>query len=187
MIYPSREFTLKNGLKVIVRSPETSDAQELIEQITSVAASTDYLLSAPEDFDIYRKDIKKEEAFIEWSKTDRGYWLIVCIDNKIIANCSLRFYSHAKDRHRGTIGIAIKKEYWGSGIGSLLFDEMIRLARLTPGIEQIELDVININERAKQLYLKKGFVKTGNIPHQLKLKDGTYLDGETMVLFLNGK
>ena len=34
-------------------------------------------------------------------------------------------------------------------------------------------------------FYKKGFIKTGDIPHELKLKDGTYLDGETMVLFLN--
>ena len=30
----------------------------------------------------------------------------------------------------------------------------------------------------------KGFVKTGEHPHELHLIDGTYLDGETMVLFL---
>ena len=55
----------------------------------------------------------------------------------------------------------------------------------TEGIEQLELGVIANNEKAKRLYTKKGFVKTGDIPHELKLKDGTYLDGETMVLFLN--
>ena len=184
MIYEPKEFILKNGLKVIIRSPEKEDARELIDQIMDVAGSTDYLLSVPQDFQPYLDDMKKEEDFIEWSKTDRGYWLIVCLDNKVLANCSLRFYNHAKDRHRGSIGIAIRKDYWGLGIGSILFDEMIKLAKLTPGIEQIELDVIETNERAKKLYLKKGFVKTGTIPHQLKLKDGSYLNGETMVLFL---
>ena len=185
MTFAAKECILKNGYKIIIRSPEVEDAQGLINQIISVAGSTDYLLSVPEDFDAYVKDIKKEEDFIEWSKTDKGYWLIVTHNERIVGNCSLRFYNHIKDKHRGTIGIAISEEYRGLGIGSILFDEMIELAKKTPGIEQIELDVINKNKRAVNLYKSKGFVETGTIPHQLKLKDGTYLDGVTMVLFLD--
>ena len=185
MIYSPKEFTLKNGLKVVFRSPEVEDAEKVLDQIISVAGTTDFLLSTPEDFDEFRRDIKKERDFIEWSKTDKGQWIIVCLDDKIIGNCSLRIYKHAKDQHRSSIGIAIEKDYRGFGIGSLLFDEMIKLAKQTPGVEQIELDVIESNERALRLYKSKGFVETGTIPHQLKLKDGTYLDGITMVLFLN--
>ena len=185
MIYAPKEFTLKNGQKVIIRSPEKEDARGLINQIISVAASTDYLLSVPEDFNKYVEDIKKEEDFIEWSKTDRGYWLIACVNNRIVANCSLRFCGHVKDQHRGSIGIAISEDYRSLGLGSIMFDEMIKLAKQTPGVEQIELDVIDKNEKAMHLYKSKGFVETGTIPHQLKLKDGTYLNGITMVLFLN--
>ena len=185
MIYTPKEFILKNGQKVIIRSPEVEDAQELIRQITEVAASTDYILSVPEDFNKYIKDIKKEEDLIEWSKTDKGHWLIACVDNRIIANCSMRFCTHVKDQHRGSIGIAISEDYRGVGLGSILFDEMIKLAKQTPGVEQIELDVIDKNAAGLRLYESKGFVKTGTIPHQLKLKDGTYLDGIAMTLFLN--
>ena len=62
---------------------------------------------------------------------------------------------------------------------------MIKLAKETEGIEQIELDVVAVNERAKHLYTKKGFKKVGDIPHQLKLSNGTYLDGESMILVLD--
>ena len=111
MIYEPKEFVLKNGLRVVLRSPEKEDAYNLIQQIISVTSSTDYLLSTPSDFQHYLDDISKEEAFIEWSKTDSGYWLIACVEDKIVANCSLRFYKHEKDKHRGSIGIAITKEY----------------------------------------------------------------------------
>ena len=184
MFYQAKEFVLKNGLKVVFRSPEVEDAEQLIEQIISTAGTTDYLLSTPEDFDEYKRDIKKERDLIEWSKTDRGQWIIVCVDNKIVGNCSMRFFKHVKDQHRGTIGIALDKDYRGLGIGSILFDEMIKIAKETPGVEQIELDVVDGNERGYRLYKSKGFVETGRIPHQLKLKDGTYLDGINMVLFL---
>ena len=82
------------------------------------------------------------------------------------------------------MGIGIQKEYWNLGIGTILFNEMIETARNTPGIEQVELGVISINERAKHLYNKMGFKKVGTLPHQLKLPDGTYYDEDIMVLFL---
>lgn len=63
MIYAPKEFTLKNGLKVVVRSPEKEDALDLIKQIISVAGSTDFLLSAPSDFQSYLDDIKKRRRF----------------------------------------------------------------------------------------------------------------------------
>jgi ribosomal protein S18 acetylase RimI-like enzyme len=97
----------------------------------------------------------------------------------------LNFYSHIKDRHRGTIGIAVTSKYRGMGIGSLLFDEMISIARNRNGVTQLELEVIKENERAKRLYTSKGFVKTGNRPRVLRLPNGKYLDEELMVLYLD--
>ena len=185
MIQPAHEFILKNGLKVTVKSPDVSDAKKLLDNVTNVAASTPFLLSEPEDYDKYYQDMKLEENFINYSINNKDYLLCVYLDDEIIGNSMLRFNSHLKDKHRVNIGIAIQKEYQGIGIGSLLFDIMIDLAKQSEGVEQIELGVIKGNEKAKRLYLKKGFVKTGDIPHELKLKDGTYLDGETMVLFLN--
>ena len=184
MIYQAKEFTLKNGLKVIVKSPEVSDALNLLTSVTKVAESTPFLLSEPEDYDMYYQNMKLEEDFINSSNNNKDYMLCVYLNGEIIGNSALRFNRHVKDSHRANIGIAIQKEYQGIGIGSLLFDIMIDIAKHTEGIEQLELGVIANNEKAKRLYTKKGFVKTGDIPHELKLKDGTYLDGETMVLFL---
>ena len=185
MIDKAREFTLKNGLKVIIKSPEVSDALNLLTSVTKVSASTPFLLGAPEDYDKYYQNMKLEEDFINSSNNGKDYLLCVYLNGEIIGNSKLMFNDHVKDVHRAKIGIAIQKEYQDMGIGSLLFDIMIDLAKNTRGIEQLELGVIATNERAKHLYMKKGFVKTGDIPHELKLQDGTYLDGETMVLFLN--
>lgn len=184
MIYAAKEFTLKNGLKVTVKSPEVSDALKVLNHITKVSKTTHYLLSEPEDYDIYYQNMKLEEDFIASFINNKDYMLCVYLNGEIIGNSALRFNRHVKDAHRVSIGIAIQEEYQNIGIGSLLFDIMIDLAKHSEGVEQIELGVIAANARAKHLYTKKGFVKTGDVPHELKLKDGTYLDGETMVLFL---
>ena len=33
MIYQAKEFTLKNGLKVVIKTPEISDARNLLDSI----------------------------------------------------------------------------------------------------------------------------------------------------------
>ena len=183
MIYEPREFQLKDGTKVVFKSPELGDAKLMIDNIVAVASITENLLSTPHDFDKYYADISLEEKWIVSNREGPNYLIAVYLNGVIIGSCSLDMHPQEKVKHRATIGIAIQKPYWGKGLGSLLFDEMIKIGKET-GLEQIELDVIASNKRAKHLYTKKGFVKTGNLPHELKLKDGSYLDGETMVLFL---
>ena len=102
-----------------------------------------------------------------------------------IVNCVLNFYSHIKDRHRGTIGIGIAPKYQGMGIGSLLFDEMINIAKNRNGVTQLELGVMKDNIQAKRLYTSKGFIKTGETPRDMRLPNGQYLDEENMILYLN--
>lgn len=184
MIFQRKEVALKDGSKVIFKTPEVGDAKKLLDHIIAVASSTNNLLSEPKDFQKYLDDITLEEKYILNAREGKNYTIAVYDNDSIVGVCSLDFHTHQKDKHRARVGIAIRKEYQNKGVGSHLFDEMIKIAKETEGIEQLELDVIDSNAIAKSLYTKKGFVKVGDIPHQLKLKDGRYLNGESMVLFL---
>lgn len=185
MIYKEKEFYTKNNKKLIVKTPEITDAKDLVETMIMITKeATECLNASPETFLPLRDDISKEEDFIKNCREGLNCYVCVYDNNKIIGDCELKFSDQIKIKHRCSIGLAIAKEYQNIGIGSFLFDEMINIAKSTPGVEQIELEVISTNERAKHLYKKKGFVKVGDIPHNLKLSDGTYLDGESMVLFL---
>ncbi len=186
MIYDAKEFTLKNGLKVTLKSPEISDALNLLNSIIEVSRTSDYITSLPEDYQKYLDDITKEEAFIKSANDSEDRYLVAVYDGEtIIANCFLEFLTNIKTKHRGRIGIAVTSKYRGMGIGSLLFDEMISIARNRNGVTQLELEVIKENERAKRLYTSKGFVKTGDRPRVLRLPNGKYLDEELMVLYLD--
>ena len=185
MIYQAKEFTLKNGLKVILKSPEISDAPKMVDCIIEVTKTTDYLNGLPEDYQKYLDDMKKEEAFLEGiNSSDDSYMIAVFYQDIIIGSCALNFGTMIKTKHRGTIGIAIRKEYRGLGLGSILFDEIINIAKNRESATQLELGVIKDNIIAKKLYISKGFVKTGDVPRALRLQDGTYLDEEMMVLKL---
>ena len=186
MIYKEKEFTLKNGIKVILKSPEISDAQKMVDCIIDITRTTDYMNGIPEDYQVYLDDMKKEEAFLEGhNNSDNNYMIAVFYKDIIIGSCALNFGNMIKTKHRGTIGIGIRKQYRGIGLGSILFDEVINIAKNREGVTQLELGVIKDNFAAKRLYTSKGFVKTGDVPRAIRLKDGTYLDEELMVLYLD--
>ena len=96
------------------------------------------------------------------------------------------FYQETREktRHRGTIwGMYVPIEEQGKGIGRALLARALELARALPGLEQVELQVVTRNMRARGLYGSFGFATYGTEPRALFV-DGEYLDEEHMVLFL---
>lgn len=81
--------------------------------------------------------------------------------------------------------IALLKEYWNQGIGTRLFQELIRIAEENPNLIQMELDFVEGNSRARALYEKMGFRITGVKPNAIRLKDGTLLNEYSMIREIN--
>ena len=86
-----------------------------------------------------------------------------------------------KIRHRASIGIVLLSEFWNHGIGTRLFQELIRIAEENPNLMQLELDFIEGNNRARALYEKMGFRVTGVKPDAIRLKGGTLLNEYSMI------
>ena len=175
-----RKVTLKNGQTCVLRSPELSDAEELVKFVITTAGETDFLLKYPDEADI---PVLQEEFFIQhFNEAARDLMILAEVDGKIAGNC--HFSEIGKSRlkvcHRCACGISLYKEYWGLGIGSALM-ELLAEKAMENGYEQMELEVVSGNERAIGLYRKMGFVKTGEIPKAMKFKDGTYDSMDIMV------
>ena len=77
--------------------------------------------------------------------------------------------------------LPLLKEYWNQGIGTRLFQELIRIAEANPNLIQIELEFVEGNSRARALYEKMGFRITGVKPNAIRLKDGTLLNEYSMI------
>ena len=78
-----------------------------------------------------------------------------------------------KARHRASVAIALTKEFWGLGIGTAMFNELIRIAEGMDGLLQLEREFIEGNVRARALYEKMGFRIVGVRPDAYRFKDGT--------------
>lgn len=178
MLYPSRTIALKNGKEAVFRSPRKEDAAEMLAYLRQTAAETEFVLRYPEEVVM---TVEQEEAFIERINQSENNYMIIClVDGKHAGNCALQFHDKRKVRHRGEVAIALTKEFWGMGIGTFMFEEMIRLAR-EHGKTQLELGMIEGNERGLALYRKMGFRVYGELPNAFCQKDGTMRSEVLMV------
>ncbi len=178
MIYETSEKLLKNGKTAIFRNPTEADAHEMVEYLRATAGETDFLIGYPEERTLTDE---QEALFLKRSNESSKDLMIVCeVDGRIAGNCSIMFNSRIKTRHRASVGIALLKEFWGLGIGTLMFEELIRIAR-ERGIMQMELEVVEGNERAIALYQKMGFRTVAEKPNAIRLKDGTLLKEFIMI------
>jgi ribosomal protein S18 acetylase RimI-like enzyme len=107
------------------------------------------------------------------------------VDGKIIGNAGMGgimdFYKY---HHRAGFSIAVQKEYWNQGIGTMLLTELIRYAEKA-GYEQIELEVDCGNEQAVRLYQRLGFAVYATRERSSKFKDGTYSSDYLMLRSLD--
>ena len=89
-----------------------------------------------------------------------------------------------KIAHRASIGITLYKKFWGMGIGTAMFEEMLAQAKMR-GTEQVELAYIEGNARGKALYEKMGFSECGRMPRAFRFDDGSYHDEIFMIKYMN--
>ena len=92
--------------------------------------------------------------------------------------------AHLKLRHKGVVwGMYVSPESRGRGVGRALLSSLVERGRSLPGLEQIGLDVVTVNEAARDLYLSQGF-QIYALERQAMKQDGEYFDLEHMVLRL---
>ena len=169
------------GLEVIIRNPEETDAQQMVNLIKLVDTESTFLAREQGEF---TTSVEKEKELIRfWKETEFKLFLVAEVNEKIVATCEIAINSRKRYKHKGGLAIAIIKEYWGRGIGRSLIESCISWCK-DASLEKIELTVDSDNERAFSLYEKLGFIVEGKIIKTRKLPNGIYKDSYQMALFL---
>ena len=172
----------KNGQQVCLRNAEESDAADLLHYLKTTTAETPYLIREPDEVTL---TLEQEVSFIRnMIEAERELLLVAIIDGKHIGNCSMSALGTFKRyAHRCSVAIALYQAYCGRGIGTLMMQTILDVARVA-GYEQAELEVISSNSQAISLYKKLGFQSFGHFPNNMKYADGTYADAEWMIKLL---
>ena len=180
MIVPDLHFTLKDGRAAVLRNACEADIPGMLEYLRVSAGETEFILRYPEE--CYRYTPEKEKAMFENVNASPNDAMLVCdVNGKIAGNCHIAFNGKIKKRHIASVAIALMKEYWNQGIGTRMFEEMIRIATERPEVIQMELEFVEGNTRARHLYEKMGFRIVGVHPNGICLKDGTLLNEYLMI------
>ena len=179
------KYEIKGNKQLIVRVPEVSDAQGLINYMKDVDCETRFLSREPDEFDF---TLKQEEEFIKSLADDKNSQLLIAeVNGQMVANCSVGIVmNNRRYLHRAALGISVRQAFWGMGIGQIMMQECINWC-MDNGIEQLELEVVTRNDRALIMYKSLGFEIHGTKKHALKYSDGIYADEYFMILFLDVK
>jgi len=112
------------------------------------------------------------------------YGLVACVEkNEVVGHLGLHtFPSHPRRRHAGQIGMAVRDDWQGKGVGTALMQAATDLADNWLNLTRLELEVFTDNEPAIQLYKKFGFTIEGTLA-RFAYRDGQYVDVYTMARF----
>ena len=174
--------TLQDGTMLIIRSLVADDAIPTIGLMKRIYGESVFLARYPDEFTFTPEE---ESAFIRRRHEDASSLFIgAFVDGMIVGLCDLSAAcSGYKTGHRASLSISIARQWQSKGIGSALLDTAIAQA-MDMGYAQIELEVVSGNTKAKGLYRKYGFRRCGTIPDAFRLRDGSHLDLDIMVLTL---
>jgi len=89
------------------------------------------------------------------------------------------FPTTPRRRHVGEIGMAVRDDWQGKGVGTALMQATVDLADRWLNLTRLELEVYTDNEPAIRLYNKFGFVMEGTLTH-FAFRDGEYVDAHVM-------
>ena len=119
-----------------------------------------------------------EKRIAEISSDD--FLLVAEVDGEVVGNCGLQPASRSpRRRHAGTIGMAVRDDWHGRGVGTALMKAVVDLADNWVGYSRLELTAYTDNAAALALYRKFGFEIEGTA-RNYALRDGVLVDAYLM-------
>lgn len=171
MLFEEKPIVLKDGTPALLRPARAEDAAALVDYLIATAGETEFIMAYPDER--ASMTVEQEERFLQGVIESPCNVFIVCeVNGEIAGNCDIHFNPKRKVRHRGGVAIALYKKYWNLGIGTAMFRLMEDIAR-NWGLEQLELEYVEGNERGRALYEKMGFQEVARVPNAYHLSDGS--------------
>lgn len=177
-----KEYILKNGKQVLIRTALTKDAKEILSLNKDIMAEHYFTISYPEEYTATVKSKKTKLKFFK--KNTRRLYLVAVYNHKVIGIIYYNCWPTRKTYHCGLLTMFIEKKWRGFGLGTKLLDEVIEWGKSNPLVEKISLSVFSTNKNAITLYKKLGFKTEGCCPKEIKFEDGSYADTVMMYRFV---
>ena len=157
--------------KVEVRAAEITDVEALTRIYSGRSAYSQTLQLPFQNLEVWRKRLM--------SNDDTQHSLVATVSGELVGNLGLTRLTRPRRAHVGEIGMAVRDDWQGKGVGSALMQAALDLADNWLDLRRLELNVYADNERAIALYRTFGFEVEGT-HRAYALRDGTYVDSLCM-------
>jgi L-phenylalanine/L-methionine N-acetyltransferase len=157
---------------ISIRHAEPDDA-EAIHRILSGPRATAGTLQLPFQSveDVRRRFLESPEGL---------YHLVACVEGEVVGHLGLEtFPGRPRRRHVGSLGMAVRDDLQGRGVGTALLEAALDLADNWLGLTRLELSVYVDNAAGVDLYKKVGFEVEGT-HRRFAFRDGEFVDAYSM-------
>ena len=159
-------------VNVSVRHAEPDDA-EALHRILSSPRAMEGTLQLP------LQSVEKRRQWL--SEMPEGFHhLVACVEGEVVGSLGLgTFPTRWRRRHVGEIGMAVRDDWQGKGVGTALMQAALDLADNWLNLTRIELEVYTDNTAGVALYKKFGFEIEGT-HRRFAFRGGEYVDAYSM-------
>ena len=163
---------MSTGHPIVVRRAEPRDAEALQAIFCGPKVIAGTLQLPFPSIEAWRKRLS------EFPASDQ--FLVATIDGDVVGNLGLHIGGNSpRRRHVGQLGMAVRDDRHGRGVGSALMRAVLDLADGWLNYQRLELWVFTDNLAALALYRKFGFVIEGTCRAHA-FRDGRYADTYAM-------
>jgi RimJ/RimL family protein N-acetyltransferase len=170
-------FTTTDNRTITIRTPLENDAEAIIRYAKLLFASTNQVLTTPEEYII---TVEAEKAWINYMTNSDGLTqsiiLIAELDNEVIGLLDFSTKPKKKMMHSGEFGISVHPDFRSLGIGRALVTALLQWATNNTQVERVFLQVFASNPKAITLYTELGFIEEGRHIKAIKQPTGEYVD-----------
>lgn len=191
---PARSIALKDGSTATIRPVTPKDAAGVAEMLREIHAAGDGVMKHDDEAPLTTREMRRTlEQWIAGERSKHGsVFLIAVRDGRVLGNVNARRHDLRRLSHSARLGLGVRPDAQGLGVGRALMLALIEWARWTqasatgddPGVLRLELSVIGDNHPAVALYEAIGFRHEGRRIGKVRDPDGTLRDDLDMALWI---
>lgn len=159
---------------LLIREAEIEDAAVLISLLNQIGQESEFTSLDPAGILMDESDM--QTFIMKQAQSDNEITLLAFLNDELAGVINITADQRPRVRHIGDIFLAIKKSFWGHGLGSVLLDEAIEWAKSSRVIRRLQLTVQKRNLAAVHLYQKMGFIIEGLQERGACIEGGVFLD-----------
>ena len=147
--YP-KKVTLPDGATLTLRPMNRDDQYALYNFFVGLSE---------EDRRFLRNDVTNRKLIERWARNlnyDKVLPILAESDSQIVANATLHYSTFGWGRHIAEVRITIAPEFQGRGLGSMLLEEISRLAAQHQ-VRKLLARIVNTREQVIKAFERAGF------------------------------